>query len=306
MKKMKTITTGLAIFSMLFGAGNVVYPLIAGQFAQDKYIYTTIGFLVSSAFFGFIGILSMVLFEGDYSKFFSRIGKVPGFLLTIVIMSLIGPLGAIPRIITVSYASIHPFIPKIGFFNFSIISCIIIFFLTIKRNKMLDIIGYVLTPLLLCSLILLIISGFCNIPFLSHSPHTNYKMLLKGFTAGNQTMDLLGALCFSSIIFKILKAKKAIPDEHPDAEHHNRKILVSTIKAGCIGVFLLALIYIGFLKLAAHYGSTLTNVKNVEILRTLSENILGTKASVISSISVFFSMYYNSYCSFCCFYRFFT
>ena len=284
LKKQNTFVTGLAIFSMLFGAGNVIYPLVSGQLAKDQYIFALIGFLTSSVAFAFIGLLSMVLFEGNYLKFFSRLGKVPGFLLTLFIMCIVGPLGAIPRIITVSYGSIRPFIGNIPLVYFSLFACTVMFLLTLKRKRLLDIIGYVLTPMLLSSLLLIIIAGFWNTAEILPSSHGPGKALIKGFLHGNQTMDLLGALCFSSIVFKILKRKKE--NNTLNEKKENKKIFLQTLKAGSIGLLLLALIYIGFIRLSAFYGHNLSGIQSVEVLGALTTQILGAKATLISSLAV--------------------
>lgn len=283
MKRESTFATGLAIFSMLFGAGNVIYPLISGQFAQDKYLFALIGFLTSSVLFAFLGVLSMVLFEGDYLKFFSRLGKIPGFLITIFIMSLVGPLGAIPRIITVSYGNIKPFIGDINLIYFSLFACFLIFFLTLKKSKIIDLIGYILTPLLLGSLLTIIISGLWNLDTPPPADYRPLEVVIKGFFHGNQTMDLLGALCFSSIVFKILKKKR---ENITDDKKKNKSIFILTLKAGAIGVSLLAVIYIGFIKLSAFYGERLSAVKSVEVLGALANEVLGQRASVVSSVAV--------------------
>src|SRR5665647_1655937 len=97
--KSPIIATGLAMFSMFFGAGNVVFPLALGQIAQDKNFFAILGMLVTAVGVPFAGLIAMTLFNGDYRKFFARMGAVPGFIVVAIIMGLIGPFGAIPRCI---------------------------------------------------------------------------------------------------------------------------------------------------------------------------------------------------------------
>lgn len=73
------ISTGLAMFSMFFGAGNVVFPLDLGRVAGSMNFYAILGLLISAVVIPFTGVIAMFLFEGDYQTFFNRIGKVPGF-----------------------------------------------------------------------------------------------------------------------------------------------------------------------------------------------------------------------------------
>ena len=58
---------------------------------------------------------SMTLFDGNYQKFFERIGKVPGFLVMLCILGLIGPFGAIPRCIALSYSTLELYFPECPF-----------------------------------------------------------------------------------------------------------------------------------------------------------------------------------------------
>jgi LIVCS family branched-chain amino acid:cation transporter len=272
------LSAGMAIFSMLFGAGNVVYPLLVGTQTQDKYILGILGFLISGILFPLMGTLSIMLFEGDYLKFFAKLGKYPGFLITLFIMCLIGPFGATPRIVCIAYGSIKNIFPQLHLISFSLITCLIIFFFTIKKKRFLDVLGYILTPILLGSLLLIICIGLFKISRLTPSNYTYSKALLKGFKDGNQTMDLFGTLCFSSMIYNIFKTKIS--------KKENKKLFSLSLKASIIGLSLLALIYICFIKISAFYGSFLSNLTGAELLTTLTTIILGSKASYVSSIII--------------------
>ena len=46
----KTCTIGLAIFTMLFGAGNIIYPIRAGVLAGSKHSIGILGFLFTGVF----------------------------------------------------------------------------------------------------------------------------------------------------------------------------------------------------------------------------------------------------------------
>ena len=91
--KSNTLKTGLAMFAMFFGAGNVAYPLSVGHLAQDAHFWGILGLLVTAVGVPFLGLISVVLFGGDYESFFGRLGKWPGFILTVLILALIGPFG---------------------------------------------------------------------------------------------------------------------------------------------------------------------------------------------------------------------
>src|SRR5262245_48888774 len=105
-RKSSVWSTGLAMFSMFFGAGNIVFPLALGQFTQDKTFFGISGLLLTAVLVPLMGLIAMLLFEGDYRTFFQRIGKLPGFFLAVLILGLIGPFGAVPRCITMSFSTL--------------------------------------------------------------------------------------------------------------------------------------------------------------------------------------------------------
>lgn len=68
-KRMYLLSVSLAMFSMFFGAGNVVFPLIVGQAAQDRSLFALLGLLITGVGVPFIGLFGMTLFDGDYRAF---------------------------------------------------------------------------------------------------------------------------------------------------------------------------------------------------------------------------------------------
>ena len=96
---------------------------------------------------------------------------------------------------------------------FSIVSCLIIFAFTAKKNSILDVLGYVLTPLLLFSLVFIIVKGLSTAPEAGPSGYHPWDVFLKGLRDGYQTMDLLGAFFFSSVVLNCLKDEQTAPGQ---------------------------------------------------------------------------------------------
>lgn len=279
--KSNTIATGLAMFSMFFGAGNVVFPLALGQLAQDKNFYAILGLLITAVGVPFIGLIAMTLFDGNYKLFFNRIGKVPGAMVAFCIICLIGPFGAIPRCVALSYSTIQGYIPNISLVAFSIGSCLLIYLFTFRKSKILDVLGYVLTPFLLFSLLVIIIKGFMEAPSLQPIDYSETTIFLKGLQEGYQTMDLLGAFFFSSVVLSCLK------EGIPPSEHQNhKKIIKATLKSSTIGALLLSAVYIGFSYVAAFHTRDLGAVSQDELLGAIAHKILGPYAGLVASIAV--------------------
>lgn len=276
-----TFATGLAMFSMFFGAGNVVFPLALGQYAQDKNLYAILGLLVTAVGVPFTGLIAMTLFNGDYSEFFYRIGRVPGFLVAAAIMGLIGPFGAIPRCISLSYATIKIYTPELSLVIFSILACVVIFMLTFRKNNILEVLGYVLTPLLLGSLALIIIKGMIDSPAAPAANHAPGTIFLKGLLDGYQTMDLLGAFFFSSVVLSCLEKGFVSPESRTA-----KRMIVLALKAAAIGAGLLTITYIGFSYVAAFNSESLATVSKDELAGRLANLILGPVGGLVACIAV--------------------
>jgi LIVCS family branched-chain amino acid:cation transporter len=280
-QKSHTITTGLAMFSMFFGAGNVVFPLALGQYAQDHNLYAILGLLITAVGVPFAGLIAMTLFNGDYKKFFDRIGPIPGFIVAAVIMGLIGSFGAIPRCIALSYSTAKLYFPSLSLQWFSIISCLIIFAFTIKKNSILDVLGYVLTPILLLSLSVIIIKGILNSPAAPQADHSKLMIFWDGIKEGYQTMDLLGAFFFSSVVLACLRK-----EVDPSDQKNYRAVIFTTLKASCIGAFLLSIIYVGFSFVAAFQSESLVGIAKDELAGRVAINVLGPYAGIIACLAV--------------------
>lgn len=276
-----TIVTGFAMFSMFFGAGNVVFPLALGQYAQDHNIYAILGLLITAVGVPFMGLIATTLFNGDYKQFFDRIGKVPGFLVTAFIMGLIGPFGAMPRCITLSYSTIKFYLPSLSLIEFSAIACLIIFAFTIKRNSIVDILGCYLTPLLLAFLGWIIIKGIITSPAAPIGDHSKFAIFWKGVEEGYQTMDLLATFFFSSVVLSCLRK-----DVDTSNQKNSKQLIFLTLKASAVGAFLLSIIYIGFSFVASFQSVHLENVPKDELAGAIALQILGPYAGIVACIAV--------------------
>ncbi len=276
-----TLSTGLAMFSMFFGAGNIVFPLAMGQYAQSQNIYAILGLLITAVGVPFLGLVSMTLFDGNYKDFFSRIGKTPAFLVSLFIMLLIGPFGAMPRVIAFSYSTAKMYMSGVSLPVFSFLSCLLIFLMTYKRSRILDILGFVLTPILLLSLFILIIKGLLTSGTAELSGDPNITVFMNGLWEGYNTMDLLATFFFSSVVILCLKEEL-----HPESQNDFKKVVSMTLKASCIGASLLALVYVGISFVAAYHSEALAQFPSNEMLGQLSLQILGPYGGIIAVLAV--------------------
>jgi branched-chain amino acid:cation transporter, LIVCS family len=279
--RVSILTAGLAIFAMQFGAGNIVFALGIGHFAQDKALLGSLGLIISAVLVPLLGLIAMTLFNGDYKAFFSCLGRIPGYLLTILMLSLLGPFGAIPRCLVLSYSTLQAYLPSVPFPAFIIACCLLIFALSFKRSNIMEIVGNYLTPLKLGSLILLIIFGLCFASSLPIGQHNETTVFFKGLMDGYQTMDLLGTFFICSIILEGLKKKLVGVDTEK-----SYPLIMATLKASCIASFLLTAIYLGFAFTAAFHSHTLDGVPAEKLVGEISNIVLGEFGGIFVSFAV--------------------
>jgi len=280
--KSTVIAAGFAMFSMFFGAGNVIFPLAVGSAAKGQNFYAIAGLLISAVGIPLLGLISMTLFNGNYKHYFERIGKVPGFLLALFIMGLIGPFGAMPRLITVSHSTFSMYWPGVPFTLFSLISCALVFLLTFKKNSLVDILGYYLTPALLVALVIIIVKGLVSAPAMPATDFDPQTLFYDGLVTGYEMMDLLATFFFSSIVLQCLEATEI-------AEGHTknfRNVIFLTLKASLIGMGLLAVIYIGFSYVAAFHSDVLVGLGREHLLGAIALHILGPYAGIVAIMAV--------------------
>ncbi|MCB1180453.1 MAG: branched-chain amino acid transport system II carrier protein [Chlamydiia bacterium] len=279
---------GLAMFAMFFGAGNIVFPLALGQMTQDKNFYAILGLMITAVFIPLTGLIAMMLYDGNYQNFFARIGRIPGYCVMVLILALIGPFGGIPRCITISYSTLSAFgfdqLPGMNLFLFSLGSVILIYFFAIKRNKIVSLIGYILTPILLLSLLLIVVKGAFLMPKPSSGMEGKWLPFSVGLLGGYNTMDLLAGFFFSSVILVSLKSS----GEHDKCKENHQLLFAATLGSLIAGA-MLALVYICFSYLAAGFSPNLNGTPGHEMLGTLSLQLLGPYAGLVSGVAVSFA-----------------
>jgi len=272
---------GLAIFSMLFGAGNIIYPIKAGVLAGSKNFAGIIGFILSGVFVPILGLITMILFEGHYKQFFHRIGRIPGNIAIFYCLAIVGPFLAMPRCITVPHQMISPFISFLSPGLFSILFCLITFLLTYKESKLLTILGVYISPLLLGSLSIILLKGLAQGTNTLVQTKNTFDIFFEQLIFGFQTLDLLGALFFAYIVLKILK------DTNKDKSIKTRDLAIIALQSGVVGGFLLTIVYLGFSYLGAYYGHLVTSTMNgAEMFTHISVNILNEYGAIVIIIAV--------------------
>lgn len=277
------ITTGLALFAMFFGAGNILFPLYLGANAGQNIGITTLGFLIAGVGVPFLGLMAASLFDGNYHAFFARLGKIPGFLMMTFLIIIIGPLGALPRTEVTTFYALQPYLPNFLDNNalFSLIYCGIVFLLAYREAKIVEILGLFLSPVKIISFTALVVLGFIYAEPSLPSPLTTLEAFDKAIINGYNTMDLLGAIFFCAVAFKAIKL----------ATKHNATLnpTAMTIKSCILGACITGAVYIGFMWIAHAHAASLQGLPEEQMISAISRVVLGKFGGLFVCVSVSFA-----------------
>ena len=277
--KKTILSMAIAIFSMFFGAGNAIFPLILGMQAGSHFGWAFSGLLLTGIGGPLLGLLGGTLYRGHCTKFFGRAGKYGGGILIALTLAMLGPFAVLPRCITVAHAAIEPIIPHFALWMFAPIFCILALLLCFKRKFLLPILGYVLSPLLIGCLLLIIGQSFFMpaAPAVIHGM-TSAQAFTTGISTGYDTMDLIASIYFSAGIWTMIE----IHSKDKSAKY----ILSTTLKAGVLGCFFLALIYFGLTHAAAVYAPYLVEVPPAMLMTHLSMTALGPTLGLVANAAI--------------------
>lgn len=274
-----SLVVGFALFSMFFGAGNVIFPPYLGFGAGTQWVN---GFL--SYFIADIGLALFALFTllrvGGSENITGRIGSVASNILMSAIILCIGPMVAIPRTAATTFEmSVAPLISGVSPVIFSVAFFIVVLLLSIRQSAVIDVVGKVLTPALLIGLLVLIIRGVISPlgPVVNPDVDSSF-VIVNGIKSGYQTMDVLAALAFGIIILKSAQEKG-----YSDERESSKMIGAAAVIAGV----LLLIVYFGLTYLGATSASLFSmDISRAELVIGIVQRLLGKTGLVIFAVVV--------------------
>lgn len=277
--KLIILSIGFALFSMFFGSGNLVFPLAVGKESAGHFGLGALGICLTGVLVPFLGVIAVMLFHGSTARFFGTMGKPVVFWFSLIALSLMGPFGVLARCITVAHGSFRLLFPETSLIAFSVVSCVLIFLVTMNKKRIVPFLGSVLTPFLLLTLATITAVGFWYSPFPQAAADHQWAAFSNGFLQGYQTMDLLAAFFFSTFVIQHLEARAAEDPTHPSPF----KILLSAI---LVGGGLLSAVYIALVFLGATYAPLLENVPPQEMLGVIAKASLGNLAAPVVCVAI--------------------
>ena len=276
------VATALALFAMLFGSGNIAIPLGLGRDMGSMAGYAMIGFFLTAVLVPILGIVAMALYEGDYQAFAERAGRIPGKLIVALCLIVMGPLCVIPRCIAISYLAIQWIIPQLSLLSFSILTTLVLFAMTIRKNAVVGILSRYLGPLKLVLLSAVIAKGFFVAPVVAPCLVHGWGTFTRGMLEGYGTLDLLGVIFFSGFLLANIKY------DEQGAVRSRRSLLKLLIAAGALGAVLLGSLYAGFILVSASQSGAQVCLAAQEgqLLSILATIILGAGGGTLASVTL--------------------
>ncbi len=234
---------GFALFSMYFGAGNVIFPPFLGFQTAGEWISAFVSYYMADIGLALVAVFAMLKCKSDIEGVTKRIGKYPAMILSTAIVLCIGPFVAIPRTsASVHEMSIIPIFGDISPVITSVVFFLIILVLCLNESSVVDIVGKFLTPALFIGLLILIIKGIVDpIGVIESEPKISH-VVSAGIASGYQTMDVLASLVFGVIILRNVK-ERGYKDE-------NKQMLITGASSLVAGLGLL-IVYGGLTYLGA-------------------------------------------------------
>lgn len=271
-----SLVSGLAIFSMFFGAGNLVYPIIAGVHSEN-FLSSYFGLFVTAVIVPILGLFAMLIYKCDKRKFFNLFGSYSPFIISLVMLILLGPFGVVPRCILISYNNVLLSLPNLSLGLYNTIFCILIYIFFKNEKQIVKILGKIFSPLMIGLLLTIIIAGLLSKSNPAIDVYLDIDSFKSGFNIGYQTMDLLAAFFFSIPIFNYVKS---LTD--------NEQSLYKIFSYGClVAAILIAVIYIGFAYMGFKYSAILKGFPTASYLIAIAKIVLGDIAKPFISVTVF-------------------
>lgn len=284
------LSVSLTLFAIFFGAGNMIFPPAMGQLAGANFISALAGFIVTDAGIAILGMIAVVLVGSSMSDLGRLVSRKFAILLPVGVYLLIGPLFALPRTGSVSFElALLPYIPKNNAWMFSLVftACFFLFtyYLSSNPNKIVDVVGKYMTPVLLISILMIFIACVftdqVNSEMIQYgtigAPQQDYASIpfFKGMIEGYNALDGPAGLAFAIIVINAIRGY-GIKDK--------KCIVKYTIISGLGAAFFLAVVYFMLTYAGAITSTSFAN--GGALLHALTTSLYGSVGGVILGVSV--------------------
>ena len=286
LSKRKVCLAGLTLFSMFFGAGNLIFPPFLGASAGSSVWISMAGFAMTAIGFPILGVIAVAR-SGGLWKLAGRVHPRFAAVFTLLIYLSIGPCLAIPRTASTSFEmAVVPFLGEgrpggmirlLYSVVFFVIACVV----AQKPDRLTDRLGKVLTPCLLALIAVVFVGCVVNPSSGYGQPVQAYlrNPLVRGFLEGYLTMDTIAALNFGIIISLNIQAM-GITEEPA--------VIRETVRAGIVAGIVLLLVYSALAHVGAVTGGAVGVSSNGAQTLNQAVRILFGRPGMVLLAAIFF------------------
>lgn len=152
----KLLLVGFTLFSMFFGAGNLIFPPFLGAQAGTALWLAFVGFAVSAIGLPIAGVAAVAR-AGGLPALAGRVHPRFAQVFAVLVYLSIGPCLAIPRTASTSFEMLTPLVGRStpGQFIYSLVFFAAAYFVALKPEKLTQRLGRILCPALLVLIVVL-------------------------------------------------------------------------------------------------------------------------------------------------------
>ncbi len=275
------LAVGGMLFSMFFGAGNLILPPLLGLQAGGAAIPAMAGFLAAGIGLPVLGIVAVAVC-GGVRELAGRVSPLFASVFIALMYLTIGPFLAIPRTSSTAFEMLKPLLPAtdaagldIAAIAFSAAFFAVAFALALRPGLLSRVLGRFSAPALIALIVLVVGASLLGGADFSSQPHAPYDAspVSHGFLTGYQTMDLLAALCFGIVVAANVR-ELGVRDP--------KRVAGSISGAGLIAGALMMAIYCGLAFVGATMASSMPDAANGASILTASASAhFGATGTVI-------------------------
>lgn len=272
---------GLTLFSMFFGAGNLIFPPFLGAQAGSALVPAIFGMAVSAVGLPVLGVVAVAQ-AGGLHPLAARVHPKFADLFTLLAYLSIGPCLAIPRTATTSFEmAVLPFAGQSPVWMralYSLVFFAVAFAVALNPDRLTDRLGKVTGPALLALIAVIVIACLLCHPSGTAAPAGNFAThpAIQGFLEGYQTMDTIAALNFGIVIALNIRARGI---------HDDRAVIRATMRAGWIAGGVLLLVYAALAGVGMLSGGSFPGADNgAQVLTRLVSWLFGPMGNLLLGI----------------------
>lgn len=272
----ETWVTGFALFSLFFGAGNLILPPFLGVHGGSSWNLVVLGFFLTAVLIPILAIFGHAKLQGTMFDFGKKVSPIFSTVYCII-MYLIAITLPAPRTASVTHEmAIKPYFETSSLLTSSIYFALVLLFV-VNRSKIINLIGKYLTPIIGIILLTIICIGVFSAS--AGMEATTFELpLVSGLLEGYQTYDAIAGIVVGGVIVVSLNFKE-------DINFEDKKEILK--KAGIIAGLGLLIIYAGLIYNGALFGTTFAeDALRTYILSSLSTKTLGAVGTTFLSFLV--------------------